>query len=105
MLGSPDWATGVRLITIDEQEQSSITNRPARSTYPKKESVATSGATPLKGSQLAARAARDFVRNRYSWEAAARAHLNALAQIANRPETTTRGAQNQSAARTERLRS
>jgi len=41
-----DWATGVRLIAIDEEDQSSITNRPARPTYPTKKSVSTSGATP-----------------------------------------------------------
>jgi hypothetical protein len=41
-----DWATGVRLKKIHEEESSSITNRPARSTYPKKKSVLTSEATP-----------------------------------------------------------
>jgi hypothetical protein len=46
------WATGVRLIAINEEEQSSITNRPARSTYPKKKSVSTSGATPLDDALL-----------------------------------------------------
>ena len=43
-----DCATGVRLIKIHKEHKSSITNRPARSTYPKKKSVLTSGATPPK---------------------------------------------------------
>ena len=30
-----DWAPGVRLTKINEEEKSSIINRPARSTYPK----------------------------------------------------------------------
>jgi hypothetical protein len=41
-----DCATVVRLIKIHEEQKSNITNRPARSTYPKKKSVLTSGATP-----------------------------------------------------------
>ena len=41
-----DWATGVRLIKIDEEDRNSIINRPGRSTYPKEKSVLTSGATP-----------------------------------------------------------
>lgn len=40
-----DCATVVRLKKIREEEKSSIINRPARSTYPKKKSVSTSGAT------------------------------------------------------------
>jgi hypothetical protein len=39
-------AAGVRLNKIDEEENSSITNRPPRPTYPKKKSVLTSEATP-----------------------------------------------------------
>jgi hypothetical protein len=45
-LAAADWATGVRLTMIHEEEKSSITNRPARSTYPKKKPVLASGATP-----------------------------------------------------------
>ncbi|MDE2220147.1 MAG: TonB-dependent receptor [Gammaproteobacteria bacterium] len=41
-----DWATGVRLMAIKEEDQNSIINRPARSTYPKQKSVSTGGATP-----------------------------------------------------------
>jgi hypothetical protein len=41
-----DCATGVRLIKIHEKQKSSITNRPARSIYPKQKSVLTSGTTP-----------------------------------------------------------
>ena len=41
-----DCATVVRLKRIHEEENSSITNRPARCTYPEKKSVLTSGATP-----------------------------------------------------------
>ena len=41
-----DLVTEVRTITIDEEDQSSITNRSARFTYLKKKSVSTSGATP-----------------------------------------------------------
>ena len=37
----------VRLKRIHEEENSSITNRPARCTYPEKKSVLTSGATPV----------------------------------------------------------
>jgi hypothetical protein len=44
-----DCATGVRLNKIDEEENRSITNRPARPTYPKKKSVLTSEASPLLG--------------------------------------------------------
>jgi hypothetical protein len=42
-----DCATGVRLIKIHEKEKTRITNRSARSTYPKTKSVLTSEATPL----------------------------------------------------------
>jgi hypothetical protein len=45
-----DRATVVRLMKIHEEEKTSITNRPARSTYPEKKSVLTSGATPLQTS-------------------------------------------------------
>jgi hypothetical protein len=41
-----DCATGVRLIKIHEEEKTRITNRSARSTYPKKKSVLTSETTP-----------------------------------------------------------
>src|ERR1039458_6974850 len=41
-----DCATGVRLIKIHKEEKTRITNRSARSTYPKKKSVLTSEATP-----------------------------------------------------------
>jgi hypothetical protein len=41
-----DWATVVRLKKIHKEEDGSIINRPARSTYPEKKSVLTSGATP-----------------------------------------------------------
>jgi hypothetical protein len=40
-----DWATGVRLTKIHEEDNSSFINRPVRSTYPKKKTVSTSGAT------------------------------------------------------------
>src|ERR1700722_13354820 len=40
-----DCAAGLRLNKSDEKD-SMITNRPARSTYPKENSVITSGATP-----------------------------------------------------------
>jgi hypothetical protein len=42
-----DRVAGVRLTKIHEEEKSSITNRPARPTYPEKKSVLTSGATPV----------------------------------------------------------
>jgi hypothetical protein len=42
-----DCATGVQLNKIDEEEKSSITNRTARPTYPRKKSVLTSEATPV----------------------------------------------------------
>jgi hypothetical protein len=44
-----DCATGVRLIKIHEKEKTRITNRSARSTYPKTKSVLTSEATPDSG--------------------------------------------------------
>ena len=43
-----DLVTGVRLITIHDEDQNSLINRPARSTYPGKKSVLTSEATPKK---------------------------------------------------------
>jgi hypothetical protein len=42
-----DCAAGVRLIKIHEQEKTRITDRSARSTYPKKKSVLTSETTPV----------------------------------------------------------
>jgi hypothetical protein len=49
-----DRITGVRLIKTHEEKKSSITNRPARPTYPRKKSVLTSEATPWRtGIQIA----------------------------------------------------
>src|ERR1017187_7561990 len=41
-----DRGSGIRLIKSEDRKKDDITNRPARSTYPKKKSVLTSGATP-----------------------------------------------------------
>src|ERR1039458_6886321 len=41
-----DRGSGIRLIKSEDRKKDNITNRPARSTYPKKKSVLTSGATP-----------------------------------------------------------
>ena len=43
-----DRGSGIRLIKSEDRKKDDITNRPARSTYPKKKSVLTSGATPQK---------------------------------------------------------
>src|ERR1035438_2337920 len=42
-----DRGSGIRLIKSEDRKKDDITNRPARSTYPKKKSVLTSGATPV----------------------------------------------------------
>src|ERR1019366_1861246 len=43
-----DRGSGIRLIKSEDRKKDDITNRPARSTYPKKKSVLTSGATPYR---------------------------------------------------------
>src|ERR1035437_197215 len=43
-----DRGSGIRLIKSEDRKKDDITNRPARSTYPKKKSVLTSGATPVQ---------------------------------------------------------
>src|ERR1017187_4509301 len=45
-----DRGSGIRLIKSEDRKKDDITNRPARSTYPKKKSVLTSGATPVVSS-------------------------------------------------------
>jgi hypothetical protein len=53
-----DCATGVRLNKIDEEENSSITNRPAKPTYSKKKSVLTGEASPVVDDGVRERTAR-----------------------------------------------